>query len=198
METWRRLCAASAVMVQGVSDKALASLDPSSIRPRTDHERAMLARMKEVRAELGDLVLKRLARLPTHERIDLEDGSKLLLVHGSPVDPAEAMTHDMSDEDLEALIGDEPADVIVCGMSHVPFTRDLPGVQIINVGSIGEAPDGLGSSPAYGSSDRPLVAHATWIESAPSGITVEQIVVPLEPRAAALEQPMRWGQDHGS
>ena len=179
LETWRRLTAAGAVMVQGVSDKALATLDPATINPRSDHERAMLERMKVVRGELGDLVLERIRRLPTHTRIPLEDGGELLLVHGSPVDPGEPITFDMSDDEVNALLGDDPADVIVCGMSHTPFHRFIADVQVIGVGSIGEAPDGLGPP----SSDRPrsLVAHATWIESGPQGINIESIAVPLDP-----------------
>jgi putative phosphoesterase len=182
LETWRRLTAAGAVMVQGVSDKALATLDPNAIRPRSDHERAMIERMKAVRAELGDLVLERVKRLPTHVRIPLEDGGELLLVHGSPVDPAEALTFDMTDEEVDALIGDDPADVIVCGMSHTPFHRTIGDIQIINVGSIGEAPDGLAVPPSQSgtAAQRPLVAHATWIESTPQGINVESISVPLD------------------
>jgi len=48
------------------------------------------------------------------------------------------------------------------------------------VGSIGEAPDGLQTPPTYGKDGHSLVAHATWIESTPQGIAVEQITVPLE------------------
>jgi predicted phosphodiesterase len=180
LETWRRLSAAGATMVQGVSDKALATLDPAGLRPRTEHERLMVDRMKEVRAELGDLVLERVKRLPTHARIPLEDGGELLLVHGSPVDPAEAITFDMTDEEVDALLGDDPADVVVCGMSHVPFHRMIGDVHVVNVGSIGEAPDGLATPPSFGASIRPIVAHATWIESTPQGIIVEPITVPLE------------------
>jgi predicted phosphodiesterase len=182
LETWRRLTAAGAVMVQGVSDKALATLDPNVLRPRSDHERAMIERMKAVRTELGDLVLERVKRLPTHVRIPLENGGELLLVHGSPADPAEALTFDMTDEEVDALIGDDPADVIVCGMSHTPFHRSIGDIQIINVGSIGEAPDGLSEQPSQsgGAGQRPLVAHATWIESTPQGINVESISVPLD------------------
>jgi putative phosphoesterase len=180
LETWRRLNAAGAVMVRGVSDQALATLDPGSLDPRSDHERKMIDRMKAVRAELGDLVLQRIKRLPTHERIPLEDGGELVLVHGSPVDPAEALSHEMTDDEIDALLGDECGDVVVCGMSHVPFHREVGGVQVVNVGSIGEAPDGLGASPSYVGGERPLVAHATWIESTPHGVLVEQITVPLE------------------
>jgi predicted phosphodiesterase len=174
LETWRRLSAAGAVMVQGVSDKALATLDPDELTPRSEHERARLERMSEVQDDLGELILERLKRLPTHVRIPLEDGRELLLVHGSPSDAAEPMTHDMSDEELDALIGDDPADVIVCGMSHVPFDRTVADVRIVNVGSVGEAP---GTTSRGGVLHR--FAHATWIETLPSGLTVEQIVVPL-------------------
>jgi predicted phosphodiesterase len=174
LETWRRLASAGAVMVQGVSDKALATLDPDEISPRSEHERARLARMSEVQDELGELILERLKRLPTHVRIPLEDGRELLLVHGSPTDPAEAITFDMSEDEVDALLGDDPADVVVCGMSHVPFDRTVVDVRIINVGSVGEAP---GAAHRY--------AHATWIESLPSGITVEQIAVPLGAEPAA-------------
>jgi predicted phosphodiesterase len=172
LETWRRLAAAQAVMVQGVSDRALAMLDPDDISATTEHERARLTRMRDVQTQLGELVLERLRRMPTHERIPLLDGRELLLVHGSPSDPSEAMTHDMSDEELLALVGDDPADVVVCGMSHVPFDRTVADVRIINVGSVGEAPDAAQEG-------RPTVAHATWIESTPAGLSVEQIAVPL-------------------
>ncbi len=53
--------------------------------------------MRATREALGQLILQRMRRLPTHHRLPLEDGGELLLVHGSPADPAEAMTHHMSD-----------------------------------------------------------------------------------------------------
>jgi predicted phosphodiesterase len=174
LETWRRLTAAGAVLVQGLSDKALATLDPTEIHATNDHERRRLDRMRSVRAELGDLILERLKRLPTHVRIPLEDGGELLLVHGSPADPAEELTDDMSDSEINALIGDDPADVVVCGMSHVPFVRQLDHVRVVNVGSVGDAP----------TSGASRVAHATWIETSASGVLVEPILVPLSEKAA--------------
>ena len=174
LETWRRLSASGAVMVQGVTDKALAMLDPDRITTSTDHEKRMVERMKRIRAELGDLVLGRLRRLPTQFRMPLEDGGELLLVHGSPADPSEPISHDMSDEEIMALVGDAPAAVILCGMTHVPFDRTISDLRVIGLGSVGEAPAGV--SPR----DMPLVAHATWIESTPTGVLVEPIVVPLD------------------
>jgi predicted phosphodiesterase len=176
LETWRRLTAAGAIVVQGVSDKAVATLDPGELHPRTEHEQRMVERMRATREALGELILQRLRKLPTHHRVTLEDGGELLLVHGSPSDPAEALTHDMTDEEINALLGDDPADVVVCGMSHVPFDRMIGDVRVINVGSVGEAPDAGGGA----------FAHATWIESTPSGLVVEQVTVPLTaPRATS-------------
>jgi len=153
----------------GLTDRAVATIDPAGLQPRSDHERERLDRMKTTRDALGELILQRIRRLPTHQRVPLEDGGELLLVHGSPADPGEALSHDMSDPEINALIADDTADIIVCGASHLPFDRTVGGVRVVNVGSVGEAP-GAG----------PRVAHATWIESTPRGIHVEQIVVPLE------------------
>jgi predicted phosphodiesterase len=158
LDTWRRLVQCGAVCVQGLGDRALATIDPATIHPRSDHERLRLRRLAEVRRELGDLILARLARLPQSFRLPLDDGGELLLVHGSPADPTEPLTHDMSDEEISALLGDDPADIVVCGGSHVPFDRVVTGVRVVNVGSVGEAPPGAG----------PLLhADATFIEVSP-------------------------------
>jgi predicted phosphodiesterase len=174
LETWRRLTQAGAVCVQGVGDRALSTLDLGTVHPRSDHEKARLDRFAAVRTELGELILARLARLPATYRLPLDDGGELVLVHGSPADPLEPLSHDMTDDELSALIGDDPADLVICGGSHVPFDRTVSGVRIINVGSVGEAPT-AGRSDAH--------ADATLIEVRKEKdgfeIVVEQLVVPL-------------------
>jgi predicted phosphodiesterase len=193
LETWRRLTQARAICVQGVSDRALATLDIGEVRPRSEHERLRLDRLAEVRSELGELILVRLARLAQTFRLPLEDGGELVLVHGSPADPLEPISHDMTDEEVLSLVGDDPADIVICGGSHVPFDRTVAGVRIINVGSVGEAPGALQSEPgrtrpesrsrgeplrsgtAYGAGH----ADATFIELKAGKLQVEQLVVPL-------------------
>src|SRR5580698_4648708 len=54
LETWRRLNAAGAVLVQGLSDRALATLDPDAIEAHSEHERERLARLREIREALGE------------------------------------------------------------------------------------------------------------------------------------------------
>ena len=176
LENWRRLTQANSICVQGTGDRALATLDLDTVRARSEHERARLDRLAAVRRELGELILARLARLPQTVRLPLDDGGELVLVHGSPSDPLEPFTHDMSDAEISALIGDDPADIIVCGGSHVPFDREVSGVRVINVGSVGEAPAGSGSGSHH--------ADATLIEFAPAGeIRVDQLVIPLHKAA---------------
>jgi hypothetical protein len=103
--------------------------------------------------------------LPTTVRLPLDDGGEVVLVHGSPSDPTEPITHDMSDEEISALLGDDPADVVVCGGSHVPFDRTVSGVRIINVGSVGEAPSGAPRSSAGPQGHTPFLhADATFLE----------------------------------
>jgi predicted phosphodiesterase len=172
LETWRRLMQAQATCVQGAGDRALATLDTGQVRARSEHEKARLDRLAEVRTELGELILARLARLPTTLRLPLGEGSELVVVHGSPHDPLEPLTHDMSDEEMNALLGDDPADVVICGGSHVPFERVVSGVRIINVGSVGEAQGGEApGAPGY--------ADATFLEVRGGILAVEQFVVPL-------------------
>jgi hypothetical protein len=92
----------------------------------------------------------------------------------------------MSDEEISALLGDDPADVVICGGSHVPFDRMVAGVRVINVGSVGEAPS-IGDD-AFGGEAHPrwpTHADATFLDTGDLGkrgqgrVTVEQFVVPL-------------------
>jgi predicted phosphodiesterase len=166
LDTWRRLLASNAVCVQGVGDRALATVDVNNLRATSEHDRARLDRLRATRGELGELILARLAKLPKTSRIPIETGGEILLVHGSPLDPSEPISHDMTDEEMNALLADDPADLVICGASHVPFDRQIGDTRIINVGSVGEAPGGQH-------------AHATFVETSASGIAVEQFVVPL-------------------
>ncbi|MBI2394841.1 MAG: metallophosphoesterase family protein [Deltaproteobacteria bacterium] len=175
LETWRTLQREQAICVQGVTDKALATMDPARLEELAADpaQKAIARKFLEARKAIGELVLERLRRLPTHHRMTLEDGRELLLVHGSPEDPTEPITHDLDDDEILALIGDDPADVIVCGMAHTPFVREVSDVTVINVGSVGDAPGGG-------------VGHATFIETSPQGIIIDPITVPLDDLAVGM------------
>lgn len=142
MEVWQRLERVGARCVRGLSDTALGTVPVDDLRASTPAEEERLARFVETRRALGDLVLERLRRLPEKLRVPMIDGREIVVVHGSPAVPTQEMSHDMDDEELLALVGDDPADIVVCGASHVAFRRDLPEVVVISVGSVGASPEG--------------------------------------------------------
>jgi predicted phosphodiesterase len=166
LETWKILIERRALCVQGLSDRALYEVDPSKLKATTPEQRSRIQRLEEVQRELGELIVARLGKLPTSARLPLESGQEAVIVHGSPADPTEPMSADMEDAELSALMGDDPADIVICGASHVPFGRQLGDVQIVNVGSVGE-------SPATG------FAHATIIDASAAGVSIEQFDVEL-------------------
>jgi predicted phosphodiesterase len=165
-KTFELLERAGARCVRGLSDAALATIDPAALVASTPQQAERARLFRECRERLGPALLRRLGALPVTFRMETEDGGELLLVHGSPRDPGTAVSHDMDDVEIDALLGDDPAPLVVCGASHVPFERVVGGTRVVNVGSVGEAPGGQ-------------VAHATIVVTSPAGSAVEQVAVAL-------------------
>ncbi len=168
LDCWHMLVKHNTLCVQGVGDRALAKLDPESLTAASEADGQRLERLRQTHAELGELIVAHLGKLDSIARLHLESGHEMIVVHGSPMDPTEPFTPDMSDEEMNALIGDDPADVIVCGGCHVPFERQIGDTLIVGVGSVGEPPDGG-------------AAHATLLESDSMGVRVNQFAVDLGP-----------------
>lgn len=84
LKVWKTLTDRRALCVQGVSDRALASLDPDRLTATTPAERVRLERLRAVHQELGELILARLGKLPTVAHLPVESGDTLVVVHGSP------------------------------------------------------------------------------------------------------------------
>src|SRR5690606_34833531 len=147
LDVWKTLVERRALCVQGLGDRALSQIDPKTVQASDPESQAKLDRLREVREELGEIILVRLGKLPKLARLPLESGHTMLIVHGSPGDPTETLTRDMTEEELVALLGDEPGDLIICGSSHEQFDGVVADVRIASVGSVGEAP---GGTHAYG------------------------------------------------
>lgn len=172
LEVWQRLQALGATCTRGPSDTALASVDPQSLVPIDDEQRRQARAFADARAAVGDLVAERLRRLPEQHRIPLIDGREILMVHGSPADSGSELSHDLSDEEILRLLDDDPADIIVCGSTHVPFQRAVDEYHIVNVGSVGAAPEGQ-------------IAHYTVITPKMSGADILQDWVSYEEQPEA-------------
>jgi predicted phosphodiesterase len=172
LEVWQRIQALGATCTRGPSDMALASVDPQSLVPMDDEQRRQAHAFADTRAAIGDLVAERLRRLPEQHRIPLIDGREVLMVHGSPVDSSREISHDLDDEEILALLDDDPADIIVCGATHVPFQRTVGEYHVVNVGSVGAAPEGQ-------------IAHYTVLTPSMSGADILQDWVSYEEQPEA-------------
>jgi predicted phosphodiesterase len=142
LEVWHRLQEVGAICTRGPSDMALGSVDPRSLVPIDGDQRKQARLFGDTRAAIGDLVAERLRRLPEQQRIPLIDGREVLMVHGSPADSHREIGHDLTDDEILALLDDDPADIIICGSTHVPFQRAVAEYHVVNVGSVGAAPEG--------------------------------------------------------
>lgn len=172
LQVWQRLQALGATCTRGPSDMALAAVDPQSLVPIDDEQRRQARAFAETRAAIGDLVAERLRRLPEQHRIPLIDGREVLMVHGSPADPGRELGHDLEDEEILALLNDDPADIIICGATHVPFQRTVEEYHVVNVGSVGAAPEGQ-------------IAHYTVLTPNMSGADILQDWVSYEEQPEA-------------
>lgn len=96
-------------------------------------------RLREAPEELGWL-----AGLEPDLKVESEAG-EILLVHGSPRGDSDYVYPSITPaglaSKLQPLGGYRPA-VLVCGHSHIAFTREVDGVLVINCGSAGRPADG--------------------------------------------------------
>lgn len=82
-------------------------------------------------------------------RLDLRaghvPGSKIILVHGTPTLNTVYWTEDRPDtfaREMIAAAGARAGDLIAFGHTHVPWTRVVDGVRLVNAGSVGRPKDG--------------------------------------------------------
>jgi len=74
-------------------------------------------------------------------RIDA-GGARVLLVHGSPRKINEYLFEDRPVSSFQRLAASSNADVIVFGHTHIPYTKRVDEVWLVNAGSVGKPKDG--------------------------------------------------------
>jgi predicted phosphodiesterase len=74
-------------------------------------------------------------------RVDA-DGTRLLLVHGSPRKMNEYLFEDRPLSSFQRIADASNADVIVFGHTHRPYTKRVGHVLFVNAGSVGKPKDG--------------------------------------------------------
>jgi putative phosphoesterase len=132
----QRLEEIGAACVRGNTDRYL-SEDGSG----ETFEAAEGARIAWTRREIGERWVSWLKELPFALRIG-EDDNQLLVVHANPTTDDEHIWPDAEEEELERLVGREPATAIAFGHLHIPFVRMWRGKLLVNVSSAGLPKDG--------------------------------------------------------
>lgn len=69
-------------------------------------------------------------------------GKKLLAVHGSPLKINEYIFENVQDEYAKELLDSAETDILVCGHTHIPFSKKAGKGYIINAGSVGKPKHG--------------------------------------------------------
>jgi predicted phosphodiesterase len=123
-----------------VDRKVLALLEaPAKLKKRLEkkaHAPAAWAALA-----LGEPERVWLAGLPRELRLEIE-GVEVLVVHGSPLSDTDYIYPSLTAQALAAKLGDSRPRVLICGHSHVPFTKEIAGVRVVNCGSVGRPIDG--------------------------------------------------------
>lgn len=108
------------------------------------------------------------AGLPMVWRLTLR-GARVVVVHGAPDDPREAIDAHTPEREVARLIDElDRPDCIVSGHTHRPLVRDVRGCLLVNPGSVGEAVEG---------DRRPRWA---WLEARRSGLRAHLERVPAD------------------
>lgn len=120
-------------MIQGNTDRDLATSDRESRSAWWTAE------------QLGDERLELLGSLPFEIRVTPPHCEPfthdLLVVHANPVDMDRHMGPDLSESDVQDMIGTARAEVIAFGHIHVAYVRRVGDVMLMDVSAVGNPKD---------------------------------------------------------
>jgi putative phosphoesterase len=90
---------------------------------------------------LGDAERAWLGKLPKELRFRV-GGADIWVVHGSPLSDTDYIYPSITAQALASKLGEVHPHVLVCGHSHIPFTKRVAAVRVVNCGSVGRPFDG--------------------------------------------------------
>jgi predicted phosphodiesterase len=133
-----------AVIVSGNTDIAVADFDYAAAFPwLTDGvPETFKAAAEWAHDALGDERITWLRRLPAERRLGAEDGTMILICHGSPGSQTSGFDQALDPSVTIERVARTDARVIACGHTHMPEIRDLGWKLIVNAGSAGYVFDG--------------------------------------------------------
>lgn len=156
------------VLLRGNADRELAALARGEQLDVGDDEVSLWAGR-----QLGAEDARWLDALPQTVTVDIDAFGAVLFCHATPRDDAEVVLVDSRPQRWAEVFAGLPDDVrtVVCGHTHMPFTRLVDGRLVVNPGSVGMP---------YG---RP---GAQWALLADGGVTLRRTVPDLRAAADAV------------
>ena len=124
-------------MIQGNTDLMIADYSEELYNSLKEKAPVMAEALKSDVGMLNPSAKKFLKELPIQKEVEAE-GVRFLLVHGSPRRNNEDILPDTPMEEVENMLENVDADVILCGHTHIPCgfqTRTKK--TVVNAGSIG-------------------------------------------------------------
>ena len=140
----REMEADGAVIVSGNTDIAVADFDYAAAFPwmADGVPEVFQAATEWAHDALGDERVSWLRRLPSERRLRAEDGTMILICHGSPGSQTSGFDQALEASVVTERVSRTDARVIACGHTHLPEIRDLGWKLIVNDGSAGYVFDG--------------------------------------------------------
>jgi len=92
-----------------------------------------------VRSQLTPEQIEFLHGLPADLTLEVDGIGTVLFCHATPRDDTEVFLEGTPAELVEPLLFGVRADLVVCGHTHMQFSREVAGIQIANAGSVGMA-----------------------------------------------------------
>ena len=124
-------------MIQGNTDLMIADYNEELYASLKSKAPVMAEALKNDSKNLDFIEKRFLKSLPIQLEVE-EEGVKFLLVHGSPRRNNEDILPDTPLQDVESMLENVDAEVVLCGHTHIPCgfqTRNKK--TVVNVGSIG-------------------------------------------------------------
>ena len=124
-------------MIQGNTDFMIANYSEELFSSLKSKAPVMAEALRDDAKILNTIQKSFLKELPIQMMVE-EEGVKILLVHGSPRKNNEDILPDTPLEEVEKMLDNVEADIILCGHTHLPCGFQTSNKKkVVNVGSIG-------------------------------------------------------------
>ncbi|MDQ4045012.1 MAG: metallophosphatase family protein [Chloroflexota bacterium] len=126
------------VLLKGNTDRDL--VDEGASDPDLgEKKRAAIAWTRE---QLGERRIGLLDGLDFDHRVEAPDGTSILIVHANPLDLDTHISPDMTEDEVNQIVGGVDASLLVFGHLHIPYERVVGPLRLFDVSSVGLPRDG--------------------------------------------------------